>query len=136
MEPNFSSGDYLVVDEVSYRFRNPERGEVIVLHNPTQENEFFIKRIVGLPGEEVVITRDRVLIDDKPLDESYLPDGFTSKGDYLFQLDQGEYFVMGDNRAQSYDSRSWGPLGREQIVGTVRLRFWPVDDLEIYQLGD
>ncbi|MDD5710874.1 MAG: signal peptidase I [Candidatus Colwellbacteria bacterium] len=132
MEPNFSSGDYLIVDEISYQFKNPGRGEVIVLRNPTNNSEFFIKRIVGLPGEEVVIRGSKVYIDGDPIEEGYLPEGLALKEDYVFQLNDDQYFVMGDNRLQSYDSRSWGPLLRDGIVGVVRVRFWPVVELQNY----
>jgi signal peptidase I len=134
MEPNFSSGDYLVVDEISYRFRNPGREEVIVLRNPAKNSEFFIKRIVGLPGEEVVIRGNKVYIDGELIEENYLPENLALKEDYVFQLNDSQYFVMGDNRLQSYDSRSWGPLSRDGIVGIVRVRFWPVVELENYNL--
>jgi len=134
MEPNFSSGDYLIVDELSYQFRNPGRGEVIVLRNPTNDSEFFIKRIIGLPGEEVVIRGKQIFINDEPIEEDYLPESLSLKEDYIFPLDDDQYFVMGDNRLQSYDSRSWGPLSRDGIVGVVRVRFWPVVELENYNL--
>lgn len=125
MEPNFSSGDYLLVDEATYRFREPERGEVIVFRNPSNTSEFFIKRIVGLPGEEVVINDNDVAIDGEQIDEVYLRGATNVEGQYIFQLDEDEFFVMGDNRPQSFDSRSWGPLGDGLIIGVVRLRFWP-----------
>ncbi|HEY4498166.1 MAG TPA: signal peptidase I [Candidatus Paceibacterota bacterium] len=125
MEPNFESGDYLLVDEVTYRFREPERGEVIVFRNPANENEFYIKRVVGLPGETVIIQDGQVTIDGEPIKEGYLSDGQNLKGEYIFKLAEGEHFVMGDNRAQSFDSRSWGPLDEDLIIGIVRLRFWP-----------
>lgn len=125
MEPSFRSGDYLLVDEVTYRLREPERGEVIVFRNPTNESEFFIKRIIGLPGEQVIINGGRVLIDGEVLSEEYLPYGVEVRGEHVFTLDENEYFVMGDNRPASYDSRRWGPLTRDRIVGVVRLRFWP-----------
>ena len=125
MQPNFSSGDYLLVDEATYHFRKPERGEVVVFHNPSNTSEFYIKRIVGLPGEEVVINNGEVIIDGKVLDESYLDPNIRVDGQYVFQLDDDQYFVMGDNRPQSFDSRSWGPLGKSFLVGVVRLRFWP-----------
>jgi signal peptidase I len=127
MEPNFSSGDYLLVDEATYRFREPERGEVIVFKNPNDTSEFYIKRIVGLPGEEVVVDGKEVLIDGKSIDEMYLGGNIDIDGQYIFQVDEGEYFVMGDNRPQSFDSRNWGPMGKSLIVGVVRLRFWPPD---------
>lgn len=125
MEPNFESGDYLLVDEVTYRLREPDRGEVIVFRNPSNENEFYIKRVIGLPGESVVIEDGRVLIDGEQIKESYLPKGQNLKGEYVFKLGIDEYFVMGDNRSQSFDSRSWGPLDNDLIIGVVRLRFWP-----------
>jgi len=125
MEPNFSSGDYLLVDEATYYFREPTRGEVIVFKNPSNTSEFYIKRIVGLPGEEVVVSDNEVAIDGDLLGEEYLDMDVEVKGRYVFQLDSDEYFVMGDNRSQSFDSRSWGPLGDELIIGVVRLRFWP-----------
>ncbi len=125
MEPNFESGDYLLVDEVSYRFREPERGEVIVFRNPANENEFYIKRVVGLPGETVIIQDGQVIVDGEPIKEDYLPKGQNLKGEYIFKLAEGEHFVMGDNRAQSFDSRSWGPVDEDLITGIVRLRFWP-----------
>ena len=125
MEPNFSTGDYLLVDEATYYFREPSRGEVIVFENPNNTAEYYIKRIIGLPGEEVVVSDGEVVIDGEVLDESYLPDDINVGGRYVFQLDDDDYFVMGDNRPQSFDSRNWGPLGEKLIVGVVRLRFWP-----------
>jgi len=125
MKPNFSSGDYLLIDETTYRFREPERGEVIVFKNPSNTSEFYIKRIIGLPGEEVVINDSEVNIDGEPIEEVYLGVNVNFDGQYIFQLDSDEYFVMGDNRQQSFDSRSWGPLGENLIIGIVRLRFWP-----------
>ena len=125
MEPNFSSGDYILIDEATYRFREPTRGEVIVFKNPNDTSEFFIKRIVGLPGEEIIINDSDVVIDGERIDEAYLEEVVNVKGQYIFQLDEDEFFVMGDNRPQSFDSRSWGPLDDDFIVGVVRLRLWP-----------
>jgi len=125
MEPNFSSGDYLLVDELTYKLRAPERGEVIVFRNPNNESEFFIKRIIGLPGEQVIVSDGKVLIDGEVLPEKYLVPGVEVIGEHVFQLGEGQYFVMGDNRPQSYDSRRWGPLKSDLIVGVARFRFWP-----------
>jgi len=135
MEPNFSSGDYLLVDEATYHFRAPDRGEVIVFRNPNNTSEFYIKRVVGLPGEEVVISDGEVTVDGKVLSEPYLPAGLRVDGRYVFQLADDEYFVMGDNRPQSYDSRNWGPLEGKLIVGVVRLRFWPPASFESFAYG-
>lgn len=132
MQPAFYGGDYLLIDEVTYRFREPERYEVIVFRNPRNHEEFYIKRIVGLPGEGVVIKGDKVFINDKSLAEEYLPQSFRYQGEYNLKLKTDEYFVLGDNRPWSLDSRSWGPLKKNQIIGLVRLRFWPVGKVEVF----
>lgn len=130
MEPNFENGDYLIIDEISYRLREPQRGEVVVFKYPGNPSQRYIKRIVGLPGEIVEIKDGKVVIfnqgESQILDESdYLPpDTFTS-GEIKIALAENEYFVLGDNRYASADSRRWGPLSREDIVGRVILRAWP-----------
>lgn len=132
MEPNFSSGDYLLIDELTYHFRQPERGEVIVFHYPGNEATYYIKRIIGLPGERLVFKDGKVTIFNAEhpsgfnLDESYLPSGLQTFGNEV-TLASNEYFVMGDNRSFSFDSRSWGPLRESEVVGIVRLRLWPLD---------
>ena len=133
MEPNFSDGDYILIDEITYRFREPQRGEVIVFMNPRNESEFYIKRVIGLPGEEVIVSGDVVKINGEPLSEEYLPVNYTVTGERVFDLSDDEYFVMGDNRPQSFDSRSWGALKRNEIIGTVRLRFWPFGKINIFR---
>jgi len=124
MEPNFSSGDYLLVDEATYYFREPVRGEVIVFKNPNDADEFYIKRIVGLPGEEVIVSDNEVFVNGELVDEPYLADGIKVDGRYVFQLDQDQYFVMGDNRDFSSDSRYWGFVPRENIVGNPLVIYW------------
>lgn len=132
MEPNFSTGNYLIVDEITYRFREPARGEVIVFHNPNDKSEFYIKRIIGLPGEKIEIRNGIVTINEELFEEEYLPEGAIVDGDVSFDLKEDEYFVMGDNRSRSFDSRRWGPLKRDEIVGAVRLRFWPIDSFQTF----
>jgi signal peptidase I len=104
MVPNFQNGDYLIIDEITYQFRQPERGEVIVFHYPKNPSEFFIKRVEGLPGETI--------------------NGLT--------LAKDEYYVLGDNRPQSSDSRYWGPVKSDLIVGRAFLRLWPISSLGIF----
>jgi len=134
MEPTFENNDFLLVDEFVYRFREPSRGEVIVFRNPRNEEEFYIKRIVGLPGEEVTIREGAVFVDGKMLEEEYVPEEMRSMpGDHRFELAENEYFVMGDNRLESSDSRSWGPLDEREIIGIVRVRFWPVEKLDLFK---
>jgi len=133
MEPNFESGDYLIVDEISYRFRAPERGEVIVFKYPQNPSQRFIKRIIGLPGETVEIKDGKVMFYKEGipqvLDESGYLFSFETPGDIRVTLSENEYFVLGDNRAFSFDSRKFGLLPREKIIGRVLLRAWPFSDL-------
>jgi signal peptidase I len=129
MEPNFHNEDYLIVDEITYRFRDPQRGEVVVFKYPQGPTQRYIKRIIGLPGETIVIENGQISIIDENkefiLDESgYLPDAYTG-GEIRASLSENEYFVLGDNRDFSSDSRRWGALSREFIVGKVYLRAWP-----------
>src|SRR3989338_5265021 len=128
METNYHSGDYLIVDEISYRFSAPKRGDVIVLKYPLDLSQRFIKRIIGLPGEIVEVKGGKVTLyraDQAPmiLDETgYLAEGVVTPGDTRMSLDDGEYFVMGDNRPFSSDSRRWGVLPRKDIIGRSLIR--------------
>jgi len=138
MEPTFQNSDYLIIDEISYRFREPERGEVVVFKYPKNPSQRFIKRIIGLPGETVEIADGKVIIikDDKTqiLDESsYLPESLKTPGNLQTALAENEYFVLGDNRRLSADSRSWGPLFRENIIGRVFFRAWPITALALIE---
>jgi signal peptidase I len=131
MEPNFHNWDYLIVDEISYRFRAPERGEVIVFKYPNDPSQRYIKRIIGLPGETVDVSRGQVTISGGPeefvLDELPYLSGITTPGSTHVTLGEDEYFVMGDNRSQSSDSRSWGALPEEYIIGRTFIRVFPVN---------
>ncbi len=133
MEPTFYSDQYVLVDEITYKLREPERGEIVVFRNPRNEAEFYIKRIIGLPGETVAITDDVVEINGEKLNESYINVKNGMTGQKNFALKNGEYFVMGDNRPQSFDSRSWGPLDKKEIIGMVRLRFLPFKSLTLFE---
>ncbi len=137
MEPNFGSGNYLLIDELTYRFREPERGEVIVFRYPENPSTYYIKRIVGLPGETVNIQRGAVKItgsDGKEfvLKEEYLPVGALTSGNKTVTLGSAEYFMLGDNRNYSFDSRSWGPMDRKYIIGIARLRLLPLTEIEAF----
>jgi len=132
MDPNFENGDYLIIDEITYRFKTPQRGEVIVFKPPQNTSQRFIKRIIGLPGETIEIKDGKVIIYTKGepqiLDESnYLVDLLTS-GNIQITLSEDEYFVLGDNRSFSFDSRRFGVLPEENIIGRVIFRAWPFSD--------
>ncbi|KKU14682.1 signal peptidase I [Candidatus Wolfebacteria bacterium RIFCSPLOWO2_01_FULL_45_19] len=127
MEPNFSDGHYLLVDQVTYKFREPQRGEIAVFRSPADSSIFFIKRLIGLPGESIVVKGGSVFINGEQLKEGYIASDLKTFGDQNLTLEENEYFVLGDNRAFSFDSRNWGPLGRERVIGVVRLRLWPLN---------
>lgn len=137
MSPNYSNGDYLLIDELTYRFRSPERGEVVVFRYPNDETTYFVKRIIGLPGERIEIKGNKITIFNSGnpqgfvLKEIYLPKSVVTSGDEMVQLKDNEYLMLGDNRPYSFDSRSWGPLSSGDIVGIVRIRLWPLSALQI-----
>ncbi len=137
METTFSTGQYLIVDQLTYHFDTPERGDVIVFRYPKDPSKFFIKRIIGVPGDTVSISGSDVTI----LNTEH-PEGMLLQEPYILSmkpgatitetLGEGEYFVMGDNRDASSDSRAWGVLQREHIVGRAFLRLFPVDTVEVF----
>jgi signal peptidase I len=130
MEPNFENGDYLLVDELSYKFREPQRGEVIVFKYPKDTSQRYIKRIIGLPGEIVEINGGQITVysaaGTKLLNESgYLSQSEYTSGNLRTTLSGDEYFVLGDNRLASADSRRWGSLSQKDIIGRVFFRAFP-----------
>lgn len=129
MYPTFKNGNYLIVDEVTYHFKAPVRGSVLVFKYPKDPSKSFIKRVIGLPGEIITIKEGKVTIvnNENPkgitLDEPYIQ--LTKDDNLSFTLAEGEYFVMGDNRAQSADSRLWGPVPEDDIIGRPLFRVVP-----------
>jgi signal peptidase I len=140
MEPNFHDHEYLIIDEISYRFNAPARGQVIVFRYPKNPQEYFIKRVIGLPGEEVQIKDGKIIIfnDANPngltLDESYLPAGLETMdvASAKLKLGANEYFVLGDNRNNSKDSRSFGAVDKSFITGKVLFRGWPLNEITLF----
>jgi len=128
MEPNFHNFDYLIIDKLTYHFREPQRGEVVVFKPPFDKKVFYIKRIIGLPLEKIVIEESKIIIFNKDhpqgfvLNEDYLQGHYTF-GKIEVNLGPDEYFVLGDNREVSYDSRKWGPIKRDDITGRVVFQF-------------
>lgn len=138
MEPSFYNHEYLIVDEFTYHFDTPERGDIVVFRYPRDPSEYFIKRVIGLPGETVEIAEGRVILytDEYPngvtLSEPYLPDGTRTEGHVRTRLNLNEYFVMGDNRAASLDSRMFGPVAEPYIVGRVWFRGLPLSRITTF----
>jgi len=124
MEPNLYNGQYLIIDKVSYRFSEPQVGDVVVFEPPNRPGEDYVKRIIGLPGQLVEIRDGQVFIDNKPLEEPYM----VRRGSYSMEprrVGPDEYFVLGDNRDSSSDSHMWGMLPRANIVGRAWISYWP-----------
>jgi len=135
MEPNFQQNDYLFIDELSYKFQEPKRGETIIFKPPGEISPPFIKRIIGLPEEEIEIKDGQIIItkngEQQVLDESsYLLQNTYTSGNLKISLKGNEYFVLGDNRLNSADSRVFGPLPRENIIGRVFLRVFPLTNFD------
>ncbi|HRH25575.1 MAG TPA: signal peptidase I [Parcubacteria group bacterium] len=130
MDPTFRNSQYLIVDELTYHFNTPERGSVLIFKYPKDPKKFFIKRVIGLPGEEVRIINGEVTIvnTENPnglkLVEPYVV--YKKEDSHSVKLGEGEYFVMGDNRAGSSDSRFWGPVPEKNVVGRPIFRVWPL----------
>ncbi len=124
MEPNFLERDYLLVDQISYRFNDPQRGDIVILRYPGDSSIRYIKRVVGLPGETIEVKGGEVSIgsgEKEVLEEDYLQNSITP-GSTEVTLSPEEYFVLGDNRFSSYDSRNWGVLPEENIIGKAFFR--------------
>ena len=144
MNPTFLNGNYLIIDEISYRFNEPRRGDVIVFKFPEDPSKFFIKRIIGLPGDSVEIKNGEVFITNTNDASESSPDSATYKlqEDYVINksfgdfsprlLAEDEYFVMGDNRPSSSDSRFWGALPKKLIKGRALLRLFPINKLGVF----
>ena len=133
MEPNFHDGEYILTNKFEYRFSGPKRGDVIVFKSPANPDVDYIKRIIGTPGERVKLANNHFYINDVMLEESYIsPKLFTYHGSFLAEnqeiiVPEESYFVSGDNRPRSSDSREWGTIERSSIIGKSQLRYWPPD---------
>lgn len=134
MAPNFSNSDYLIIDELSYRFKEPHRGDVVVFKFPQDKSQFYIKRIIGLPQETVEIKNNQITINNREFPTGFILSEFyineATPGEIKIKLDANEYFVLGDNRDASSDSRRWGPLYKNLIIGRAWLRAWPINNAE------
>ncbi len=140
MEPNFYDHEYLIINEIVYRFNEPQRGDVVVFHYPYEPSDYFIKRMIGLPGEHIEIEDGKIYISNPELNmenyqlqEDYLSAEMKTLGNFSFDLSSEEYLVLGDNRVQSLDSRSFGPITEEHIIGKAWVRGWPINRATVFK---
>ena len=134
MAPSFENGEYLIIDELSYLLRAPARGEVVVFRYPRDPSKFFIKRVIGRPGETVVIRNGRVYIKNGQTETTWDYPAIQTEpmgGSGLYSLGPGQYFVLGDNRNMSLDSRAWGPVDEKLIRGRVLVRLYPFNRIDV-----
>ncbi len=137
MYPNFYDKEYILTDKVSYQRGDPRRGDVVVFHAPPPYDSDFIKRIIGMPGESIMVKGGKIFLNGSMLDEEYLPgDYVTTEKSFLregvpYTIPIGYYMVFGDNRSFSSDSREWGPISRKSIVGKAWIRYWPINRIGI-----
>jgi signal peptidase I len=137
MFPNFKNGDYIITDKVSYRIGDPKRGDIVVFKNPRDETQDFIKRILAVPGDRIKVQSGKIFLNGSELKEPYLNNIVTNPGAFLregseFTVEPGHYMTIGDNRPASSDSREWGQITREEIIGRVFFRYWPATEIGLY----
>jgi signal peptidase I len=138
MFATLDNNDYLIANKIDYRLHAPQRGDIVILRPPTNNSTDFIKRIIALPGERLLIRDGEVFIDGRHLEEPYLPEAWTQDNNWPANGSAGEvipaneYFVMGDNRNRSQDSRFFGPISRDRIDGKAWFRIWPLGQFDIY----
>ncbi len=133
MEPTFNSNEYLLVDEITFRFQEPKRGEVVVFRYPRDPRQFYIKRVIALPGDTITIQRGKIRINNQELTEPYVDElrlGDSNLEPLTIPADQ--YYLMGDNRSNSLDSRIFGPVDKKFVIGRVWLRGWPLDKFSFF----
>ncbi len=142
MEPNFHNGEYILTLKVMYKFRQPKRGDVVIFKSPKNKEVDYIKRVIGLPGDTVKLENNSFYVNEKKVNEPYLEPGVIIFGGSALQeggeivVPPGYLFVSGDNRPHSADSREFGPVPIDDVIGVAMLRYWPFPDFKILQRPD
>lgn len=137
MVPNFHTGELIITNKIATRFFPIKRYEVVIFKSPREQDKVFIKRVIGLPSDKVDIVNGKVFVNDNPLEEPYLPpNALTQAGAFMAEgevisIPHNQYFVLGDNRGGSSDSREWGPIKKELIIGQAFLRYWPIPSFSL-----
>jgi signal peptidase I len=133
MAPTLDDQDRLIVNKLVYQFGDPRPGDIVMLYYPVDPDKMFVKRVIAQEGDTVRIVEGRVYVNELPLADEYVPSEFRSHDDMGPTVIQpGYYFVMGDHRNNSSDSRHWGPVPKKYIVGKVNVRWWPIQDARIF----
>ena len=133
MAPTLADQDRLIVNKLAYRIGEPRRGDIVMLYYPINPEKSFVKRIIAEEHDTVRIVDGRVYVNDVPLRDDYVPPEFRDHDDYgPERVREGYYFVLGDHRNNSSDSRHWGPVPKKYIVGKVKVRWWPIQDAKIF----
>jgi signal peptidase I len=133
MAPTLEDHDRLIVNKLVYELGDPRPGDIVMLYYPVNPEKMFVKRVIAKEGDSVRLVDGHVYVNDLPLHDDYVPEEFRSHDDWgPTVVQQGYYFVMGDNRNNSSDSRSWGPVPKKYIVGKVKVRWWPLQDARIF----
>ncbi len=134
MAPTLEDHDRLIVDKLVYEMGDPRPGDIVMLYYPLNPEKMFVKRVIAKEGDTVRIVDGKVFVNDQPLRDDYVPNAFRSHDDWGPEvIKQGYYFVMGDHRNNSSDSRHWGQVPKKYIVGKVKVRWWPLQDARIFQ---
>lgn len=142
MEPTFHNSEYILTDKLSYRMNEPKRGDVVVFHSPEDERVDFIKRIIGAPGDTVMVKGGYTYVNGQKQDEPYINDpGQVLPGKFMrenapVEVPPGQYLVFGDNRLHSSDSREWGFVTRNEIVGRAFFRYWPISEFGLVKTAE
>jgi signal peptidase I len=133
MSPTLEDRDRLIVNKLVYELGDPRPGDIVMLYYPPSPEKMFVKRVIAQPGDTVQIVDGRVYVNDIPLHDDYVPEEFRSHDDLGPEIVKpGYYFVMGDHRNNSLDSRHWGPVPKKYIVGKVKFRWWPLQEAKIF----
>jgi len=131
MEPTLQIQDHIIVNKFGYRFWEPERGDIVVFKYPLNPKKDFVKRLIGKPGERVEVRNSKIIVDGREIKEDYLPAGIRYPDFGPVLVPENNYLMLGDNRNNSDDSRVWGPLPRQNIIGKAMLVYWPLDRVRL-----